>query len=425
MSSVLDRGALPIPAARLESLLRPEEVLIVRVAAGRLGTDSLRGVDWRALTEIASRLGMLGHLSLHAGKLRRGGAPEEWLASLVEACRTQAAFNMLLAHTEAEWLAALAARGIQAIPLKGVSLSRILYGSPVVRSTTDVDLLVPSSQMSAAAGIFEERGYRSALPRALLSLPAFLERTDEHTAETVYFAEAGGISLQVELHWKLLPLPEATIRARLTDYDAVGGPVRGLSPTLYLLYLCAHLAGHGWRSLHWHADIASFLEKFADRMDAAEFLKLCHCAGLRHRVGVTFVLLEEYFGIRWEGAKALDTPRARRTAESVLLRPLEAAVTPGVFETHSERLGLQDSAARRLGYLWWLAHPTREEWARKDGTVRPAAAAWATRAARLVRLAGAGAAAGTREHSAAGSATDARPGAPQPAAPHAGRGGAN
>jgi hypothetical protein len=332
---------------------------------------------------------MLGHLAMRSHDLRSAGVPTDWLAHCAEALRGQAAFNLLLAHTESELLTALASRGVAALPVKGVSLSRILYASPSVRSTTDLDLLIPIAQMSLAAETLEERGYRSTLSRALLSKRAFLAHTDEHTSETVYVAEAGGIPLQVELHWKILPLPEETIWAALADYDAPGGMVRTLSPVLYLLYLCAHLSGHGWRSLHWLADTAAFLEKFVEQLDAEEFIRHCEQAKLRHRVGVTFALLENYFGLAWQAARSLDTPRSRRTAESVLLRPLEPAATLGVIEAHRERLRLQDNASQRLRYLWWLAHPTREEWAREDGTLRPAPAAWATRAARLLRFAGA------------------------------------
>ena len=396
MSPALHRDAASVLAARLDHLLRPDEKLIVRLAAGKFDLESLRGADWPALADAASHLGLLGHLALRWDDLRHAGAPADWLVHSAEAWRGQAAFNLLLAHTETELLAAFAARGIAAIPLKGVSLSCMLYGSPAVRSTTDLDLLIPSAQMDAAAEMLETRGYRSSLPRALLSRRAFLAHTDEHTSETVYVAEAGGIPLQVELHWKILPLPEEKVWGGLTNYAAPGGRVRGLPPALYLLYLCAHLSGHGWRSLHWLADIAAFLDKFANRLDTAEFMRHCNQAKLRCRAGVTFALLEAYFGIVWPPGRPLESPHSRRAAESVLLRPLEPAGTPGIFEIHRERLRLQDNTGQRLRYLWWLAHPTREEWARDDGTLRPASAAWTSRTARLLKLASARASAGSR-----------------------------
>ncbi|NDQ56904.1 MAG: nucleotidyltransferase family protein [Acidipila sp.] len=381
-------GVQPRAAAdQLKILLSPEEDLLVSMVTGRYDPAVFRKADWPALTVAAARLGMLGHLARRAEEFSLAGVPGSSLAACVEAWRGQTAFNLLLAHTEKDWLGVLAARGITAIPLKGVSLSRILYRSPAVRSTTDVDLLVPAAQMSTAAEIFEERGYRSALPRALLSRRAFLSHTDEHTAETVYVAERGGIPVQVELHWKILPLQEKTIWNSLVEYDAEGGAVRGLSQAPYLLYLCAHLAGHGWRSLHWLADIAAFLEKFSGRMDAAEFLGHCDRARFRHRVGVTFALLEAYFGMQWQPAKSLVTVRARRAAEGFLRRPLEPASTPGVLEVHRERLRQLDGGKDRLRYLSRLARPTREEWAREDGSLRTTAAAWAIRARRLLNLA--------------------------------------
>src|ERR1700693_3261030 len=149
MSSALDRDAGSIPAARLENLLRPAERLIVLLAAGRLDPPSFRSADWSALAETVVRLGLLGQLATRWDDLRHAGAPADWLAHAAEALGGPAAFNLLLVHTESELLAALASRSIPAISLKGVSLSRILHGSPAVRSTTDIDLLLPSAQMSA------------------------------------------------------------------------------------------------------------------------------------------------------------------------------------------------------------------------------------------------------------------------------------
>ena len=382
----LQRSAARLLARTLEDQLTPAEAKLVRLVRGQVDAPThLTVIDGEAAA-LAARLGLLGCWAKIAGYNRDAADGANWLEGWSAAARAQTAFNLLLAHAEQEWLARLLAQGIEAIPLKGVSLSRILYGDVSARSTTDVDLLVRSKQVAVAARLLEAEGFRSSLPRELLSFPAFLRSTDEHTSESVYAAECAGVSLQIELHWKILPLPEREVWGALRTYDAPGGAVRGLSAELYLLYLCAHFAGHGWKSLHWLRDIAEFVKKFANELEPATFLGWCRRAALRHRTGVTFALLEAYCGVRWPAVESLCDARAFHTAAQLLRRPLQPASDPGVFAAHRERLRHQDGPAGRLRYLAWLARPTRAEWARPDGSLRGAPVAWMARAARLLRL---------------------------------------
>ena len=54
----------------------------------------------------------------------------------------------------------LAAAGIEALPLKGATLSRALYGEPGTRLSQDVDLLVHPAQLEEAATVLQRHGYR-------------------------------------------------------------------------------------------------------------------------------------------------------------------------------------------------------------------------------------------------------------------------
>lgn len=339
---------------------------------------------------LAHELGLCERLGSQGEKLLAAGVPAAWMEQWVRARRVRAMQNLLLAREEGDLLKVLHERGIQAIPLKGVSLAQMLHEDLSVRSVTDMDLGIRLGQMVCAAGILEQRGYTIRLLRELLSHATFLRSAGEHGAEAVCVREQGGFSLMVELHWKVLPLPEDLIWSSLVEYGdsaATGPPVRTLAPDLYLLYLCAHVSGHGWTSLRWLCDVADFLLRFAQRIDAAQFLRSCSLARLRHRVGSTLELVEAYFGLRWEPGDVLRNSGTRHTAEDCILRPLVPAVEMSHGAIFRERLRLQDNAWERLRYVWEVAHPTRTELVSSKGALRSRRRAWLLRAMHLAQLA--------------------------------------
>lgn len=375
---------------QLQERLGPNERTLIHLANPVRDLRICGGTDWAEVDARAQSLGIVERLGSKAEELSAAGIPRAWLESWVHARRVRAACNLLLAREETDLLKALQGSGIEVIPLKGVSLARVLYRDLSLRPVTDIDLGIRLGQLARAADILEQRGYTISLPRQLLRDFAFLRSTDEHTAELTCVREQAGFHLLVELHWKVLPLPDDFIWFSLVEYGETSvpePPVRTLAPDLYLLYLCAHVSGHGWTSLRWLCDVAEFLLRFAQRIDPAQFLRHCAVTWLCHRVGSTLELIEAYFGLRWGPVDLLRNSSTRRTAEEFLLRPLTSALDISVGAVHRERLRLQDNARERLRYLWRLAHPTRTELLGRNGVLRGRPRAWVLRAARLVQLA--------------------------------------
>lgn len=375
------------PLRRLEHSLGPTERTLIQLASPVGEPVVLPGTDPDELERLAGQLRLIGRLVSRAERLSAAGVPVAWVRRWSEALRSQVVSHLLLAQEEARLLEALQSDGVEAIPLKGVSLARILDGDPAARSVTDIDLGVRCADLARAAVVLERRGYITLLPRGLLCHAAFLRSANEHTAEAVYARDRAGHQLMVELHWKVLPLPEDLIWSSLEDYAVAGPRVRTLSPTLYFLYLCAHSSGHGWISLHWLCDVADFLLGFAEKIDAAKFLRHCSAARLRRRVGVTLELVEAYFGIRWEPADRLRNAQTYSTASEFLLRPLMPALSLSLVAIHRERVRLLDNGWERLLYLWQLAHPTHIEFESGQGYLRSLPMAWLVRMGRLTRLA--------------------------------------
>lgn len=117
------------------------------------------GVVSPALAELAVReklAPLLGGLCVD-GRLEAEPAARVLLVEAHQGCLAQ---QRVAERALAEAAAALAARDIRPMLLKGMALSRRLYG-PGRRSMRDVDLLVPARQFRAARAALEALGARS------------------------------------------------------------------------------------------------------------------------------------------------------------------------------------------------------------------------------------------------------------------------
>lgn len=122
---------------------------------------------------------------------------------------------------------ALEDAGIASLPLKGLTLSWLLYGDIAVRQSGDIDLLVDESQIQQAAALLGSMGLRPAafLPRNGLQWREWM-RTSHH------LSFRGDKGAYLELHWRNDPLtstslpPLSRLLPRLTRIPQ--GPLQGL-----------------------------------------------------------------------------------------------------------------------------------------------------------------------------------------------------
>ncbi|MEE8389482.1 MAG: nucleotidyltransferase family protein [Anaerolineae bacterium] len=190
-------------------------------------------------------------------------------------------------------LTAYEAAGIQAIVLKGAALSHLVYPEPGLRPMSDLDILVPKSDLWRAQRLLAELGFDAPLPPS----PALPPR---HLPAAILQTE--GLSIQVEIHHRLLSnyLNNAIsyVRSRVSSGKRIPQKVQpdGLtvSPhpfaladmTAYTLgyedtlqHLCQHLASHvnvwDFGRLIWVADIVSLAERFASEIDWARVRRQC------------------------------------------------------------------------------------------------------------------------------------------------------
>lgn len=220
------------------------------------GGDGARPVDAAAWLALGARLGLEGLLTAlaHAGLV---GAPQRLLA-LADQQRFAAEMEQAWIRACAEEaLAALHEAGIDAAPLKGPLLAARVYPPPLVRRSTDADVLVTPGQRDAALQVLAKLDWQ---------LPDTAE-TAHHLRHHHHVILRRPASPPLELHWAALH----GFGSRIQTADVLAPP-DALEPHAELVYLAAHAASHDFERPLWLIDLAAFVRAYpqldATRLDA-------------------------------------------------------------------------------------------------------------------------------------------------------------
>jgi hypothetical protein len=246
------------------------------------------------------------------------------------------------------------AAGIEVIFLKGLSLSALGYGDPLLKSGIDIDLLIRLPDLTAAASVLRDLGYELCVPRSTSS-EATLHRWHRGSKESVWVRRTP--PLQVDLHTRtadnrhLIPHIEARSPRQWVD---IGDEIR--LPTLAVDELFAYLAVHGassaWFRLKWISDVAALLhgcsppeiERLYDRSQEL---------GAGRSAGQSLLLADLLFGSLKHNLALAERLRSDagtnllfKAALRMLLRgPLEPTERPfGTFLIHATQLLLLPGA---------------------------------------------------------------------------------
>ena len=238
--NVTARGTVTSPV-----LLR---VLRVIPGAPEALRAELEGVDANALVYAASRHGLAGLLDhwLSAAQKTLPALASENLRRQVHATM---AGGMRLRRLLSRANEALRMKGVGPVLLKGYGLGVRLYPAPLLRPSSDVDLLVAPDEMEAARA-------------ALLSLGLSPKQDSDDYYPPAYrhheaFAGSPGM---VELHFRLMAnwgsaWDGAGVLSRAISTSLEGLKVRYLCPEDEFVYLALHAANHMLGRLGWLYDL--------------------------------------------------------------------------------------------------------------------------------------------------------------------------
>jgi hypothetical protein len=237
----------------------PEEELILllcgtverrRRAAERI-EELARGADYEALAALMARQLLLPLLGERLLATAPDWAPPRFRALLSEAATAARRRGAVMEMLGAQLLDDLEAAGIAALPLKGATLARDLYGDPGLRLAKDIDLLVDPAELDAATAVLRRRGYRPAPRRADGELPR-LHLILEH--------ERGELP-EIEVHWRVHWYEEEFSRTMLRRSQPA--PYGGLrpQPADELASLLIYFSRDGLTGLRLATDAAAWWDR--------------------------------------------------------------------------------------------------------------------------------------------------------------------
>ncbi|AIQ67009.1 nucleotidyltransferase domain-containing protein [Paenibacillus graminis] len=209
----------------------------------------------------------------------------------------------------------LAKLQIRSLFLKGPVLAQELYGDISLRTSRDLDFLVPMAQLAETEALLVRLGYVK--EEDFESILGDWKWREHHT--TFNHPDKG---IKVEVHWRLSPGPskepefdELWKCARTSSH--FGQNVHYLGSEDLFLFLAAHGARHGWSRLRWLLDIRQLLLQKPDSGKLAGLIQQYNYADVG---GQTLLLAADLLAAPVEPALEGFTkrPKARRIAQLAL-----------------------------------------------------------------------------------------------------------
>lgn len=241
-----------------------------------IGEAVTAGIDWQRFIAIARGNGMLGQVASRlSGKL-----PEHvtagWSDTLSAVPRGNALSQLTQTAVSVRLTRLLGEAGIRAIVLKGMALNHTLYAAnPNWRSSSDIDILIPSDAALQADELLRSHGFTrqwpsGAIPQRGQDMFFLLANVLEYICP-----QTGQL---IELHHRItlnpswMPSGFDALYAGSAEIDTGQGIIRGIDGPDLLAYLSWHAFSHMGFRLKWFCDIV----RARRRVGAATCSEMCH-----------------------------------------------------------------------------------------------------------------------------------------------------
>ncbi len=297
-----ERGVKPVVKAVLAPFT-PEfrlMLLCLRWPLAAAGLDSIARqaedvADWPHLLAVTRRHRVV---ALVWRALKRSGCavPPDVAAAFQHSANSAARQAMQLSVESIRLSQLLKKSGVDAVFLKGITVTLLAYGDPALRHAKDIDLLVPPSAIDETVLLLREAGY---IPTFDLESVPHERRAlwSRYTKSMDWVHPANGVLL--ELHWRLTDAPllhdVADASARQIVPITAGRSIETLDHDHLLAYLCVHGAAHGWMRLKWLADVYALLPHDAQPCEAA-YRRLLQL-GAGRSAGQALLLCHDFFDL--------------------------------------------------------------------------------------------------------------------------------
>lgn len=251
------------------------------------------GVDWGAFLQQVDRHGIAVQALSVLRRCKGLDVPEDVYGALKARNKRITVRSFMQTGELIRISRLLKAHDIDMIALKGVVLSQRLYGSPHVRTSGDIDVLVRPEDLAAVDRLLVGIGYRNVDDLTERQTDAFLVRSHHLN----YVREENGQHL--ELHWQSHFWSRDDMEELWQNRKTItlsGEQLAFLDDPALFLFLCDHGSRHLWFRLKWLGDIGLMLSD--KRIGDWELtLKMADRLGFRRILAQTALLIHGLYAI--------------------------------------------------------------------------------------------------------------------------------
>ena len=237
----------------------------------KISKECQNNIDWDLFLQLVFHHRLYPLLYPKLIKMEDSSIPSKILQALSHSYRKNT-FQMLRLSGEMEQVSKLFTNNdIRTLFLKGPVLASDLYGDISLRTSSDLDLMIPLNDLEKAEKLLLMLGYeKDDYIQTVLN-----DWTWRHHHVTYFHPEK---KIKLEVHWRLNPGPAKEphfdeLWDRKRKSSLTSNPVYLLGREDLFLFLVSHGARHGWSRLRWLADIHQMTKQNIDWKNLILLLK--------------------------------------------------------------------------------------------------------------------------------------------------------
>ena len=335
-----------------------------------LNTFNAIKINWEKFLNLTLHHRVFPNIFIALNKLNLTWIPEKVMTSLRYKYQ-QNVFSMLKLTSEQETIGELFHHhNIKTVFLKGPVLAADLYGDVSLRTSRDIDVLVPFDQLEVVQDILENEGYVQEQHSYILFEKKWRVHHEEYTHKEK--------NIKIEVHWKLhnnlLKEPSfEDLWHRKRSIKLGRTEIYMLGKEDLFIFLITHGARHGWFRLRWLVDIDKFLRDTNVGWGRVEFISTGYDYNdiLGQSILLANNLLSTPIPDSNRFSQLIERKNAKKLTEMAMVfigNKKEEKIFPGESKTfyYHYTYIMQNKLSKKLMYILMMLCPTS-----KDAKVLP------------------------------------------------------